>query len=233
MTASAERLHRPVLLLTAGLLFTAALLRSVLSMGGDEQLVEALVLLAAWLAMFAVSGVFGVRWTTVFPLVLIAQTCVLVVLMARVGSGDFYGVLFGVMSMQAAQRLGLKTTLLWIALFSLLTALALSFSPGVGVAEAMAFAAVYAGLDCFLAVYTRVARRSEEASAHNRTLASELAVANRETEAYSRQAEALAAAEERHRLARELHDSVTQTVFSMNLTAQSAVLLLPRDPAPP
>jgi signal transduction histidine kinase len=133
------------------------------------------------------------------------------------------------MSMQAAQRLGLRTTLLWIALFTLLTTLALSFSPGVGIAEAVAFAIVYAVLDCFLAVYALVARRAEEAGARNRTLADALVAANRETEACSRQTEALAAAEERHRLARELHDSVTQTVFSMNLTAQSAVLLLPRD----
>ena len=36
----------------------------------------------------------------------------------------------------------------------------------------------------------------------------------------------LAAEQERSRLARELHDSVTQTVFSMNLTVQSARLLL-------
>jgi signal transduction histidine kinase len=36
--------------------------------------------------------------------------------------------------------------------------------------------------------------------------------------------------QERNRLARDLHDSVTQTVFSMNLAAQSAHLLLAQDP---
>ena len=46
----------------------------------------------------------------------------------------------------------------------------------------------------------------------------------------ARQIETLAAAEERNRLARELHDSVSQTIFSMNLTAQSARILLDRDP---
>jgi signal transduction histidine kinase len=40
----------------------------------------------------------------------------------------------------------------------------------------------------------------------------------------------MAAEQERGRLARELHDSVTQTVFSMNLTVQGACLLLDRDP---
>jgi signal transduction histidine kinase len=40
----------------------------------------------------------------------------------------------------------------------------------------------------------------------------------------------LAIEQERSRLARELHDSVTQTVFSMNLAAQSARLLLDKEP---
>jgi signal transduction histidine kinase len=42
--------------------------------------------------------------------------------------------------------------------------------------------------------------------------------------------ENLAVEHERNRLARDLHDSVTQTVFSMNLAAQSARLLLDKDP---
>jgi signal transduction histidine kinase len=42
--------------------------------------------------------------------------------------------------------------------------------------------------------------------------------------------EDLGVAQERNRLARDLHDSVTQTVFSMNLTAQAARLLLEKDP---
>ena len=40
----------------------------------------------------------------------------------------------------------------------------------------------------------------------------------------------LSVARERNRLARELHDSVTQTIFSMTLTTQSARLLLKKDP---
>ncbi len=37
------------------------------------------------------------------------------------------------------------------------------------------------------------------------------------------------ASRERQRLALEMHDSVTQTIFSMTLTTQSALLLLERD----
>jgi signal transduction histidine kinase len=41
----------------------------------------------------------------------------------------------------------------------------------------------------------------------------------------------LAATEERASLARELHDSVTQALFSMGLTLSTVELLLDRDPA--
>jgi PAS domain S-box-containing protein len=45
-----------------------------------------------------------------------------------------------------------------------------------------------------------------------------------------RQATELATTEERQRLARELHDSVTQALFSMTLTTRSVELLVDRDP---
>ncbi|HET6380933.1 MAG TPA: GAF domain-containing protein [candidate division Zixibacteria bacterium] len=46
-----------------------------------------------------------------------------------------------------------------------------------------------------------------------------------------RQAAALAANEERANLARELHDSVTQALFSMGLTARALEMVMERDPA--
>jgi PAS domain S-box-containing protein len=49
--------------------------------------------------------------------------------------------------------------------------------------------------------------------------------------ALRRQAGELAAGEERAHLARELHDSVTQALFSMTLVSRSVEMLLERDPA--
>jgi signal transduction histidine kinase len=81
------------------------------------------------------------------------------------------------------------------------------------------------------ASYGLAARRATQA--HQRTLAlmRELRDVNYELEAYSGRLERLAVARERQRLMRDLHDSVTQTVFSMTLTTQSALLLFERDPA--
>ncbi len=227
MTGSADRLYRSIFLLTACLLFAVTVLRSVVRLSGDPLLSDVLLLLAVWLVLLVLEAVVTPRWASFCPVVLAALTVVVVVLMARVWHGDFYAILFGVVSMRVMQRLGRKATLLWIALFASLTALALSLS--YDLVQAVMFAVMYAGLAVFLALFTLVTARVADARVGNETLAAELAVANREVEASARRVERLAAAEERHRLARELHDSVTQTVFSMNLTAQSAVLLVPRD----
>jgi signal transduction histidine kinase len=229
MTDSADLLYRWIFVLTAGLLFAAAALRSLLSLSGDA-LLTVLFLLLVWLALLIMESAITPRRPAFFHICTSAQTAIVVVLMARVYHGDFYFVLFGVMSMRATQRLGWKAAFLWVALFTPLTALALTFSYD-DVAQVLAFAVLYAAVDVFLAAFTLVTRRAAEQQARNWTLLGELEAANREVEAYSRRVGRLAAGEERHRLARELHDSVTQTVFSMNLTAQSAALLLPRDRA--
>jgi signal transduction histidine kinase len=59
----------------------------------------------------------------------------------------------------------------------------------------------------------------------------ELQEAHGQLQEYATQAEEMAAVQERNRLARELHDSVTQTIFSMTLTAETARILLERDPS--
>jgi PAS domain S-box-containing protein len=71
-------------------------------------------------------------------------------------------------------------------------------------------------------------------SEHHATLA--LAIANQaaiaiENARLYEQAQALAALEERQKLARELHDSVSQALYSISLGAHTARTLLDRDPA--
>ncbi len=63
-----------------------------------------------------------------------------------------------------------------------------------------------------------------------RTLAAHAAIAIENARLYERSRE-LSTIEERKRLARELHDSVTQTLFSIGLTAEAASELVEADPA--
>ncbi|NJD60855.1 MAG: sensor histidine kinase, partial [Anaerolineae bacterium] len=73
-------------------------------------------------------------------------------------------------------------------------------------------------------------RRAQEARSRNQLLMQQLQDANQELEQLAYTQEKLGIVRERQRLARELHDSVTQNIFSMPLTTQSALLLLDKDP---
>jgi signal transduction histidine kinase len=62
-------------------------------------------------------------------------------------------------------------------------------------------------------------------------LLNELQETHRQLEAQAGQVEELAAMQERNRLARELHDSVSQTMFSIVLNIRSTQIRLEREPA--
>jgi signal transduction histidine kinase len=140
---------------------------------------------------------------------------------------DYFAVLFAVLSMQIMQRFDPKIAPLWIGLFSIVMYVPLIWSyPS---ARAVAFTLVYTAVSVLTAAYSLAARRAVQARSRSQSLADELQKTNRELETYATRLERLAISEERNRLARELHDSVTQTVFSMTLTTQSAMMLLERD----
>ncbi len=120
-----------------------------------------------------------------------------------------------------------KVTAVLIGLSALLTLISL-IQP-LGVLQALALMFVFTAGSVFLAVYIGSARRARLIQHQQQTLVKELQEANYQLESYAQQTRFLAAGRERQRLARELHDSVTQTIFSMTLTTQSALLVLDRD----
>ena len=76
----------------------------------------------------------------------------------------------------------------------------------------------------------RAAQFTDEDEELIRTLAAHAAIAIENARLHERSRE-LSTIEERKRLARELHDSVTQTLFSIGLTAEAAAELVESDPA--
>jgi signal transduction histidine kinase len=164
------------------------------------------------------------------PLVyLFVQSSLVIGLLLNRPVQDFYALLFMPLSLQAVLFLGSRGGFSWIT--ALLLAMA---GPLAAAQEGWLFGLVmvlnYGGL-CFLfGGYAHQIGQATAARGHNLHLLDELQVAHRQLQGYAVQVEDLATEQERSRLARELHDSVTQTVFSMNLTVQSARLLLKRDP---
>lgn len=83
---------------------------------------------------------------------------------------------------------------------------------------------------CFLVGnYAHLILASGRADQSNQRLSRDLQQANQKLQELALQREELAVLQERSRMARELHDSVTQTIFSMNLTVQSVRMLVEQD----
>jgi signal transduction histidine kinase len=78
--------------------------------------------------------------------------------------------------------------------------------------------------------YVSVMQEIEEGVQRNDCLLNDLREANRLLTESAGQVEELSAIQERNRLARELHDSVSQTMFSISLHTRAAQILLDRSP---
>jgi len=230
MMRLSDRSSQWIFYLAAGFNFGAVFLRSILVYGGNPELILVLGVLLFWLVLFVSEPAITDKWSRYFPLYLVIQTGLIFTLLGLPDSTDFFAALFVIPSMQIMQRLSSKTWLwgLWIGLCAMATTLLLLKSNG---NQAFALVLIYTAGIVFYGFYAKATRQAQVTRGENLALAGELQEANQKLQAYSAQMEQLVVARERNRLARDLHDSVTQTVFSMNLTTQSALLMLEREPA--
>ncbi len=97
---------------------------------------------------------------------------------------------------------------------------------GVGWWEGLALSLTMLGGGFFLISYDLLYDRMQVDQAESRALLTELQEAHRDLQTYAGQVEALTAARSATAWRGELHDSVSQTIFSITLTAQAACLLL-------
>ncbi len=141
---------------------------------------------------------------------------------------DVLMVLFFPLAYQAVRFFGWRSGRWWIATFALPMMLYVLLHDDI---NNLIMAPIFESASFLLGTLAYFTQRAETARSDNLRLAQELRLARRELEKYARQVEELAAEKTRILLARELHDSVTQTVFSMNLAVEAARLLLSKGPA--
>jgi signal transduction histidine kinase len=224
---SARWPYQGIFYLAASFYFAAAFLRSIFLYQDNPRLTRVLVLLVVWLILAASEPGFSARWAGYFTVYLVCQTILVIVLLTEGDTADFYAMLFNILSMQIMARLDSKVGILWILLCGLI--MELIFVKPYG-NESMALALIYTAGNAFFGSYAMVTRRAQLAQEHNQSFARQVQAANQQLQAYATQLEQMTVVRERNHLARELHDSVTQTVFSMTLATKSAILMLDREP---
>lgn len=126
---------------------------------------------------------------------------------------DFYVLLFIPLCIQAIFNLPRRTSYAWIAGFTLVSIFSLLYlyQGGLG----LQFGLTYIFAFFFITLLAVLYVNAEESR-------KELQEAHRQLQEYSDKAEELATIQERNRLARELHDSVTQALYSLTLYAEAA-----------
>jgi signal transduction histidine kinase len=211
------------------LLLGVAALRAVISYQGQPQLVEAMLLLAGYGLLYAAEPLLArhFRWIPFlyFPL----QIALLLVLTNLRPFLDNSCTLYIPLWVQALHAFPRRVAIGWMILFALLMSVTLivgtTWAEGIGLSLNMMAAAI------FLVSYDMLYTRTRADQAQSQALLAELQQAHQKLQDHAAQAEELAAARERNRLVREMHDSVSQVIFSIRLTAEATRLLLERDPA--
>lgn len=157
------------------------------------------------------------------------QSAQIVAMVVLAPGMDFTPSLFIPLSYQAAIHLRGRPRQVWIAIF-----LILNIIPLVLIQNPLRNLALglpnMAGI-LVLSAYISTSQEEEIIYTQSQAMLAELKETNRQLEAYTRQIDELAAIEERNRLARELHDSVSQTIFSTILNIRTTQLLMERDPS--
>ena len=141
---------------------------------------------------------------------------------------DFLPTLFYPLSMQAVSFFGWQTGLGWIIGFTLILVVPVMINWDWQIAG-LVMVGLYSGLNYFTGRLSELINRQELQRQENTRLLTELQATHRQLQDYAAQVEEHSAVATRSKMAQELHDSVTQTIFSMNLSVQTARLLVDTD----
>ena len=188
---------------------------------GFRPLLQA-ALLAAFLLLSLLQPVLHRRLRALLQPCLALAAAVTTALLFTTPHLDYYALLYVALSLSVTRYLTLRSSLYWLGGLCVLLTAALLWVWGWS--EGFSYLPTYIAGVLVIGLYGRANRKTEEARARSEELAARLQEANRLLKKYAERAEEVATAQERTRLARELHDAVTQTVFSMNLTAEAARL---------
>lgn len=229
---------------TAGvfLVFAAVALRGAGLFWGGDRFGAVMSLLAVYGVLLIVktwfirakSGDFTLRaqtdskvsrlWNFSKAIYLVLQSTLIVLILDKSAYEDFFNLLFISPSLDAVTFFGRRAGYVWIAAFSIAIISVMQFSEQ-GQLFGLAMGILYSGMCLLFGGYAYQVLKAEAAREKNQSAFDELQATHRQLQGYAEQAANLAVERERNRLARDLHDSVTQTVFSMNLAAQSSRLL--------
>ena len=204
-------------------------LRAILFYQGQPDFIIVMLLIAAYAVFYSLEPWISNRFHWYKHLYFPLQTAFVIALSSVRPFLDFQTVLYFPLSIQIFRAFSRQRAAGWIIFFVIL--LGITLIPGMGLLEGLALILSELAVGTFLISYDFLYSRTQADQAESQRLIADLESAYQKLQKHAAQAEELGATLERNRLARELHDSVSQVIFSIRLTSQSAHLLLDREPA--
>jgi len=202
--------------------------RKLIQYQGRPNLKIALVLLAIYVIFFTIGTYLLRRYRWFHWIYFPVQTVLVLTLGLMQPYEDTWSLLFIALSLQVSEECSRRVAVVWwiISSAALIVTLMLTF----GWISGLGFSLFYIASGALFVAYDTQYIQSEAARRESQELLTQLQQAHQKLKEYAIQAEELAVTQERHRLTRDLHDSVSQMIFSITLTAQAARQLLERDP---
>jgi len=223
--------HRnPAIYLIGYLMYGVVAVRELTYRSTEGNLLPSAALLCAILLLMATDPFLfrRLRWYR-YPY-FVLQTGLIQALGLLPPYQDIWGLLYVLISVQARYYLPLRAATTWGGFSAAFLALTLMVAGGRSWAHGLGLGLSYVAASVLVVSWEVFSSQAELARRESQTLLVELRQAHQQLKAYAAKVEGQAAARERDRLAHELHDSVGQALFGIALTAQSARLLLDKDP---
>ncbi|UCD43542.1 MAG: sensor histidine kinase [Chloroflexota bacterium] len=214
-----ERFRPYLVYILSALMFVAVISRAIplIVELNYDYLWLAVGLLSIYAVLIATESFIRRRFSWYINIYFLIQTLIIVILlfipMYDDRTTDFYVLLFIPLCIQAIFDLPRRTSYAWIAGFTLVSVISLLYLYGLGLG--LQFGLNYIFAFFFVTMLAVLYLNAEESR-------KELQEAHRTLQEYSEKAEELATIQERNRLARELHDSVTQALYSLTLYSEAA-----------
>ncbi len=191
-----------------------------------------------WLKLLLVVVFFGIdnlghyylfdKRRSFIPLYLIVQSAIVTVLAVVPPATSIYLILYYILSVEAIMVTTLGTGLRWMILFLALTGVSIYQSNGLE--NMLVSLPIYMGGFFFFASFAYTTKRAELARLESQRLLSELQEAHQQLQEYALQAEDLAVAQERNRLAREMHDTIGHRLTVATVQLEGAQRLIANEP---
>ena len=211
------------------LVITYVTLRRLVSGSGSDTLPITIGLIVCYALLLWLSGWLGRRARWNFAAYLCLQIIVIEALGLVPPHEDTWALLYFPLGVQVMQVYPLRQALVWGGVFGVLLTGTLILTSGW--ISGLGYGLYYIAMGIFFVAYDFQYTRSEAARQESQNLLSELEAAHARLKEFSAQAEELATFQEHNRIARELHDSVSQILFSISLSTEATRLMLNKEPA--